>query len=538
MSFQKCTSLSLQEKNSLGDLLKRLVEKKVITKKYADEGRKIFGIQKGGGSAKSGVSSNMPTSTPNVQMNPSETPQSVAQATLNGISMITRAQPQPNMMSSPTPGGSGGSSGGNNITNNDNRAVHSQVTNMQLTLAGIDRNMPPTQLALLSPDPAMRAWAMGMIQREAERRARIEEEERKEDRKEAREISKRQQNRMNDIVDSATRTQQTAMTVFQGEAAARNLILTNNINNKRIIGAVSGACFVSLASYAYNTLEPFEQLASALVGGLTNITAFESPAIPDPGWWGTQNITALLNFVMAIATRGCNGFVWAMGLLSRVFAGLVSMGHLSVISAILLLGCISTILIMRLYDANISVLAGPVYVSVSNDQQNLENVAPPTPLTNPDVLRDVIRDAQTNQPSSTQQRLLNSMPQQPFHSQLPNQVERLAVENGQLRARLQDAPPGQQPALRNQLNSNLGQQRHILQLPASPVTTTVAPAPPVTTTQPLLSTTTAAPKKKNGEEEAAKKNHIKKIKDMAKRSARLNEEKEKKKEKKERQKNI
>ena len=84
MSFQKCARLSLQEKNSLEILLKHLVDRKVITKAYADEGRKIFGIQIGGGSEKEGIHANVNTNNADTQAAPMDQSQVIKDISKSG----------------------------------------------------------------------------------------------------------------------------------------------------------------------------------------------------------------------------------------------------------------------------------------------------------------------------------------------------------------------------------------------------------------------------------------------------------------------
>jgi hypothetical protein len=166
---------------------------------------------------------------------------------------------------------------------------------------------------------------------------------------------------------------------------------------------------------------------------------------------------------MAIATQCANGFVWALGLLARVFAGLVSMGHLAMVVAILLFGCVATILLMRLYDSNISFWT-PIYGGslAGADQPALP---PPSELANPALLREVMAEAKEGKPPP--QQLLDTMPQQAIERNAAQQIERLALENGRLQAQLQNASSGQQLRLRNQINSQEQEQRNILQLPPS-----------------------------------------------------------------------
>ena len=154
MASQKCVRLSLKEKNSLDNLLKHLVDKKIITKAYADEGRKIFGIQIGGGGGKDGIHANVNTNNTDTQPElptvQSQVIRDVAQVGVQGMEMIRNAQPQ---------GGNGGSKSDNNV-------INAQINNTQVVLQGIGQGRSAAELALFNPDPTIRAWGLEELKKQ------------------------------------------------------------------------------------------------------------------------------------------------------------------------------------------------------------------------------------------------------------------------------------------------------------------------------------------------------------------------------------
>ena len=135
MDFQKCNKLSLREKKSFNTILKHLVNQKMIDETFANEGRKIFGIQVGGGSSAEGIHANLNTNTsakgPEFVegMDPNQLIRDVAVAATEGMQLIRNA-------SSSGSGGMGGS-GGSGADSQSNNIVNAQVNNMQVVLSGI-----------------------------------------------------------------------------------------------------------------------------------------------------------------------------------------------------------------------------------------------------------------------------------------------------------------------------------------------------------------------------------------------------------------
>jgi len=447
MDFQKCNKLSLREKKSFNTILKHLVNQKMIDETFANEGRKIFGIQVGGGSSAEGIHANLNTNTsakgPEFVegMDPNQLIRDVAVAATEGMQLIRNA-------SSSGSGGMGGS-GGSGADSQSNNIVNAQVNNMQVVLSGIGQGRSAAELALFNPDPAIRAWGLQEISRQAEFKR--EHEKKKQE---------AQQKRMNKVVGVAEKQAEGAMVVHQQNAAARNLVLTHNINNKRILAGISGACFVGLASVASQTLEPFKDLAQALVDGLVG-TSFEPFDVnPDTGWKIIDALPQLINFIMMIISQCANGLVWGLGLIARVFAGIVASGHMGAVVAILLFGLVTTIILTRLYDSNISFWTPAGGASLTAPEQ--QQLAPQSELASPVLLRDIMQDAR--QGNSAPQQILDRMPQQPINPNAGAQVERLALENGRLQQQLLNAPRSQQPALRNQIDAHNREQQEILQL--------------------------------------------------------------------------
>ena len=232
MDFQKCNKLSSDEKKSFDAILKHLVNQNMIDKTFADEGRKIFGIQIGGGSSAEGIHANLNTNNTSAKgpefvegMDPDQIIRDVAVAATNGMQIIRNA-----------PSGGSGGSGGDGRNNN---VVNAQVNNTQIVLQGIGQGRSAAELALFNPDPTIRAWGMEEYRKEAEFKR--EQEQLKQE---------AQQKRLNKVVGVAEKQAEGAMVVHQQNAAARRLVLTHNINNKRILGGISGGCFMALAIVA------------------------------------------------------------------------------------------------------------------------------------------------------------------------------------------------------------------------------------------------------------------------------------------------
>ena len=445
MAFHKCDKLSLHEKNSFNDILKHLVKENMIDNTFANVGRKIFGIQVGGGAGKDGIHANL--NTDDIAQNTTSGSVEQDQEQLIREVATTGARGMELLMSTPSP--SGGSSGSGGSGQGDN-VVNAQINNTQIVLQGIGQGRSAAELALFNHDPAIRAWGLEELKKDAEFK-----------REQTRKKQEAREKRMNKVVGVAEKQAEQAMVVHQQNTSARNLVLTHNINNKRILAGLSGGCFVGLAAVASQTLQPFKDLAEALVDGLVGGEPFEPYDVStNTGWKIIDALPQLINFLMLIASKCANGVVWVLGLIARIFAGLIATGHLGAVVAILLFGIIITIVLMRLYDSNISfwTVAGGASLTVPEQQQ----LVPRAELSSPALLRDLVQDI--NQGNSPSQQILDRMPQQSINSNAAAQVERLALENGRLQQQLLNAPSSQQPALRNRISAHNQEQQEILQL--------------------------------------------------------------------------
>ena len=131
------------------------------------------------------------------------------------------------------------------------------------------------------------------------------------------------------------------------------------------------------------------------------------------------------------------------------------------IVGILLFGIVVTIVLMRLYDGNISFWTPGGGGSLTAPER--QQLAPQSDLASPGLLRDIIQDAKQGTPPP--QQIIDQMPQQPINPNAGAQVERLALENGRLQEQLRTAASSQQPVLRNQISAHNQEQQEILQLP-------------------------------------------------------------------------